>query len=202
VANYGDLVEEVLSIVPLPDKEMLIRRKINQIIRYIAGLGDFWKALEETTISSGDGVDASALIQEITVDSTFRALLYVKYPEEVSTKKIQVLDVKDVLRLENCQKATNVAYMAGGKLRIKHSELTPTFNLGYYVYPANFAIDGSDDISSNWITIAVPGLIVDLTAAYILNLNGDNEDSARAQRMAELFTPGYILAQVNAAIIT
>lgn len=202
MATYGEMVNEVLQIIPTPGRESLIRSKINQIIRYVAGSADYWKALEETTITDADGVDPAAYIQQIPLDSNFRALLYVQYPEAVSTSHIAVKDIKDLLHLQKCQLSNNVAYVSGGYLRIKNSTLSDEFNIGYYAYPAPFATDGSEDNLTNWLTEAVPGLIVDLTAGYILNLNGDNEDSKRVQDLAQTMQLPYIQSQVNGAILT
>mgnify|MGYP000405388148 CR=1 FL=1 len=203
MATYGEMVNEVLSIIPRPGQESLIRSKINQIIRFVAGSADYWKALEEVTIDDvTDGVDPAAYIQAIQVESTFRALLYVRYPSAISLNHIQVMDAKDVMHLQKCQQDKSIAYMSGGYLRIKHEVLTSEFDIGYYSYPAEFATDGTDDNSTNWITLAVPGLIVDLTAAYILNLNGDNEDSKRAKAMSDMMQLPYIASQVNGAILT
>lgn len=200
--NYGEAVAEVLNIIPLPNKEPLIRSKINQMIRFIAGTGDYWKALEEVTITSADGVDPAAYIQAIPVDSLFRSLLYVQYPESVSTKEIKVQHIKDLLHLQKCQKADDTAYVSGSNIRIKHSVLTDEFNIAYYVFPAEFATDGSEDALTNWILESIPGLVIDLTAAYMLNLNGDNEDSNRIQTFTNLMQIPYINAQVNGAILT
>jgi len=202
MATYGEIVAEILQIVPMPGREDLIRSKVNQMIRYVAGTGDFHRALEEVTIGTVDGVDASARVQSIPHDSLFRSLLYVQYPEAISTEIIKVTDVKEVATLARCRNVTNIAYVSGGNIRIKHSELTSEFNLGYYVYPAYFATDGSDDAASNWITELLDSLIIDLTAAYMLNLNGDNEDSNRIQSMADLMSPSNIRAQVYATINT
>lgn len=202
MATYGEMVNEVLAIIPRPGQESLIRSKINQIIRYVAGSADFWKALNESTIGSADGVDAATYIQAIQVDTEFRALLYVRYPSTVSTNHIKVMDVKDVMHLQKCQQDDDIAYMSGGYLRIKNSVLTDEFDIGYYEYPEAFLTDGTEDNNTNWITLAVPGLIIDLTVAYLLNLNGDNEDSKRAKDMADMMTVSYISSQVNGAILT
>ena len=202
MATYGEMVEEVLAIIPRPGQEALIRSKLNQIIRYVAGASDFWKAIEETTIGTTEGVDAAANVQEVALDTEFRALLYVQYPEAISTDKIKVMNIKDVLHLQQCQQANDIAYVSGSYLRIKNSTLTDEFNIGYYAYPPAFLTDGSEDANSNWLTIAVPGLIIDLTVSYILNLNGDNEDSGRAKAMADMMSMAYISSQVNGAILT
>lgn len=200
--NYGEAVAEVMQIIPLPHKEPLVRSKINQIIRFLAGTGDYWRALEETTITAVDGVDPAIYVQEIPVPSNFRALLYVQYPSSVSTAEIKVHSIKDLLHLQKCQKSDNTAYVSGSHIRIKHSTLTDEFNIGYYVYPENFATDGSQDSETNWILTAVPGLVIDLTTAYILNLNGDNEDSNRITSFAQMMQLPYLQSQINGAILT
>lgn len=200
--NYGDAVAEVLQIIPVPTREPLIRSKINQVIRFLAGTGDYWKALEEVTITDVDGVDPATYIQAIPTPASFRALLYVQYPSSLSTDQIKVQNIKDVLHLQKCAKDNNIAYVSGSNIRIKHSILTSEFNLGYYVYPDNFAVDGSEDDQTNWILTAVPGLVIDFTAAYILNLTGDNEDSKRITNLSQMMQLPYLQSQINGAILT
>jgi len=199
MATYGEIVTNVLSIVPTPGRETLIRNKINQIIRFIAGVGDFWQALEETTIGVSEGVDAASNVQEIPISSTatFRSLLYIKYPESISVIPIEVNHIKNVKSLQECNKANDVAYVSGSVIRIRNSVLTSEFNLGYYTYPVAFAIDGSDDAETNWVLESVPGLVEDLTAAYVLNLIGDNEDSKKISDFVAFMQPSYIRAMVN-----
>ena len=200
--NYGELVAEVLLIVPREDKEALIRSKINQVIRFLAGSGDYWRALTEVTIGADDGVEASEKVQQIVLDSNFRKLVYVEYPDGVSDDipMIKVRDPQDLLLLKKCGKDDDTAYLSGGMLRIKHTITTSSFNIGYYAFPDNFNTDGSDDTKSNWITEAVPGLITDLASAYILNLIGDNEDSARITQLTNLMQLPFIRAQIYASI--
>lgn len=208
MSTYGEIIEEVLDIVPFPDRESLIRKKVNQVIRYISGTGDFWRALQEVTIGADDGVEAAEYIQEIPIASTLRALLYVRYPESVANTLtagqnlpiIKVRSPKDMLDLQKCAKDDDTAYLSGEKLRIKHTYLSSTFHLGYYSFPDSFNTDGTDDDASNWITEAVPGLLVDITAAYILNIVGDTEDSARITSIANSMQLPYIRAQVNEVI--
>lgn len=194
--NYGELIAEVLLIVPNPEWETLIRSKINQTIRYIAGSGDYWKALQEVTIDDTDGVDAAASIQAISTPTDFRSLLYVQYPDTISSDLIQVNDVKSALHLHQCAKDSNIAYVSGSYIRIKNTTLSPSFSLGYYSYPA----DLSADTDTNWITQDVPGLVIDFVTAYILNLRGDNEDSKRIQSFTAMMQPTYLQATVTGAI--
>lgn len=196
MATYLELINEVLDIIPMPNRDTLIRSKINQVIRYLAGSGDYFRAIEETTIGATEGVDPAAYVQQIDQSANFRSLLYVQYPSSVSTKNIKVNHIKDVLHLQQCQKAEDVAYVSGSYIRIKHSVLSATFNIGYYTFPAALVAD--DD--TNWLTEAVPGLIVDFTVAYILNLDGANEDANRVQQFTGMMQVPFLQAQINGAI--
>jgi hypothetical protein len=189
--NYGELVAAVLEQVPITHKEAYVRDKINQMIRYISGSGYFWRDIAEVVIGAADGVDAATYIQSITVSSLIRKLIYVRYAG-TETTKIRVVDLRDLVGREECIHMDNVAYLSGTTLRIKNSKFTADFSLGYYTFPANFATDGTDDASENWITALAPGLVIDLTSSYLLNLKGDNEDASNMSQLANMLKTAYI----------
>ena len=193
MSTYGGILADVLLIVPAPEREALIRSKINEIIRYISCSGKFWRDIEETTIGSTEGVVATDNIQNIPITSVVRSLVYVTYPTTVTDGTlITCVHLEGLIGRENCSALANVAYLSGAALHIKNSIQLATFGLGIYSSPAFFLTDGTEDDQSNWITEKVPGLVVDLTAAYILNLVGDNEDAKRISNLAGLFKATYI----------
>lgn len=190
--NYGEIVEAVLVQVPITNREAYVRDKVNQIIRYISASGHFWRDVQETTIGSADGVDAAAKVQSIAISSLVRKLIYLRYTDEDETTQIKCIDLRDLVGRENCIHMDNVAYVSGSSLHIKHSILTPSFNIGYYSHPAHFLTDGSEDTESNWITDLVPGLVIDLASSYLLNLKGDKEDANGMASMANMLKSTYI----------
>lgn len=193
MATYGDIIAEVALIIPRPELDDIIRTKINQTIRYISAAGKFWRDIEEVTIGSADGVDALANIQTIPITNLVRSLVYVQYPSAVEKPpQILCLELSDLKRRNDCALLGDVAYLSGTTLHIRNSTLSSTFNLAYYTHPAYFLTDGTEDGNSNWITDLAPGLVVDMAAAYILNLKGDNEDSARISQLASLMQASYI----------
>lgn len=189
MSTYGEILANVLLIVPNPEKETLIRAKLNQMLRFISASGLYWRDIEETTIAEVDGVDAAAYIQSITITTAIRQLIYVKYPSTVEGS-IACVNVESLI--DNCEILGDVAYLSGTSLHIKNSKLTSEFNLGYYTHPDNFAADGSDDDLDNWITDLAPGLVEDLTAAYMLNLIGEKEDAKRIMDLATTLKGTYI----------
>jgi hypothetical protein len=180
MATCGEIVADVQLIVPVPERESLIRKKVNGAIRFISSSGYFWRDIVESTIGAVEGVDATALTQSITITTEVRKLIYVQYPTYTEEEdKITCLELDAIKKRELCQALNNVAYLSGTKLHIRHTKLSSAFNLGYYTNPAPFATDGSEDALSNWITDLASDLVVDLTSSYILNLIGNNEDSKR-----------------------
>lgn len=190
MSTCGDIYSSILLIVPNPEKETLIRRKMNQMIRYISSSGWFWRDIVESTIGVVDGVDAAATIQSIPVTTAIRKLIYCKYPDSIPNYVIDCVNLDSLLT--QCDKLGDLAYLSGYNLHIRNSQFTSTFNIAYYTNPAFFATDGTDDDEINWITELVPGLVEDLTAAYILNLLGEKEDSKRITELATTMQATYI----------
>lgn len=190
MSTYAEILANVLLVVPSPEKETQIRNKINQIIRFISSSGFFWRDIEETTIGSTEGVDDSIYIQSITITTAIRQLIYCKYPSTIEDGSIACVNIEAIL--DNCEVLGDIAYLSGSSLHIKNSKLTSEFNLGYYTNPAFFATDGTEDANSNWITDLAPGLVEDLTAAYMLNLVGEKEDAKRITDFAGILKNTYI----------
>jgi len=192
MATYGEIVTNVLDVVPRPDKEELIRNKINQAIRFISNSGYFWRDIVESTIGVSEGLDADANIQAIPITSTTRKMIYIQYPDTDETTKFTLLELASAVKRQNCALLSDIGYLSGSNLHIRNSILTSTLNIGYYTNPANFATDESEDDDTNWILDLAPGLVEDVAAAYILNLIGDNEDSKNISNLASIMRSTYI----------
>jgi hypothetical protein len=190
MSTFGELETEILAIVPRTNQTTMIRNKINQIIRFISSSGYFWRDILESTIGSSEGVVATDKIQAIPITTAIRKMVYVQYTNDDT--RITCVSLNGIKKRETCGSLLDIAYLSGNALHIRHSILTPDFNIGYYTNPVNFAIDGSEDDDTNWITELAPGLVVDMTAAYLLNLVGDNEDSKRISDLAALMRSTYI----------
>jgi len=190
MATYGEIVTEVGLVVPVASWNTLVRSKVNQIIRLISTSGYFWRDIVESTIGSSEGVDAVAKIQSIPITAAIRKMIYVQYPE--SDTRIHLVNLEGLKKREACAALQDIAYLSGNALHIRHTELASSFNLAYYTNPTNFNTDGTEDALSNWITDLVPGLVVDITSSYILNLKGDNEDSKKIGDLAAMMRATYI----------
>ncbi|MCW5932033.1 MAG: hypothetical protein KIS69_10310 [Bacteroidetes bacterium] len=200
MSTLAEILVDVLDIVPQPDKERLIRNKINAAINLISRSGFFWRDIEEVTITSVDGVDVTGLVQSIPITTLQRKFIGVVSTNE-DEKPITILDPLMVQKAI-CQGMIPIAYIAGSTLHIKHQQVTPSFNLTYYRSPDAFAINGDDDGESNWITDSVPELVVDLASAYILNTIGQSDDSKRITELAMLLRGTYIKDFVETHIST
>ena len=163
MSTCGEILANILLVVPSPEKETLIRVKMNQIIHFISSSGLFWRDIEETTIAAVDGVDDTVYIQSIPITTVIRRLIYCKYPSTVEGT-IECVNLESLI--QGCDILGDIAYLSGSALHIKNSKLTASFEIGYYTNPATFAIDGTDDALDNWITQLAPGLVEDLTSIY------------------------------------
>lgn len=190
MATYGEVIAEIGLIIPKPGLDDLVRAKVNQAIRFISTSGYFWRDIVESTIGAPEGVNTAGKIQSIPITSAIRRMLYVQYSD--SDTKIQLVNLEALKKRETCAALQNVAYLSGSALHIRHTELTATFNISYYTNPVVLATDGSDDTETNWVLDLAPGLVVDVTAAYVLNIVGDNEDSKRISDLAAMMRSTYI----------
>lgn len=190
MSTCGEVLATIFEIVPNYEKETLIRNKMNQMIRFISSSGWFWRDITEVTIAEVDGVDATAVIQSIPITTGIRRLIYCKYPDSIPNYVIDCVNLDSLLH--SCDKMGDLAYLSGSNLHIKNSQLTSEFAIGYYTNPVFFAVNGDDDDEDNWITDLTPGLVEDLTAAYVLNLIGEKEDSGRLTSLATMMQATYI----------
>jgi len=190
MSTCGEILANIQLIVPQPEKEALIRDKMNQAIRLISTSGLFWRDIVESTLGSTEGVDAAAYVQSIPTGIDVRKLIYCKYPDPATMGAIGLTNLEDLV--DNCDALGDVAYLAGTALHIKNSRLSATFDVAYYTNPDFFATDGTDDDEVNWITELAPGLVEDYTSAYMLNLIGEKEDSNRMTQLATMMQGTYI----------
>ena len=185
MSTYAELLANILLVVPNPEKETLIKSKINQVIHFISTSGHFWRDIEETTIGAVEGVDSSTYVQSISISTTIRHMIYCKYPSTVEGS-IACVNITELI--DNCEILGDVAYLSGSILHIKNSLLASEFNIAYYTNPVPLV----NDTDENWITQLVPALVEDLTTAYILNLIGEKEDAKRITDLASVFKRTYI----------
>ncbi len=188
MSTCGEIIANTLLIVPRPELETLVRAKLNQIVSYISKSGYFWRDIVDVTIGSADGVDPDTYIQSIPITTKIRAISYLKYPDRID--KINRLDIQEIVT--NWEVQNSCCYLSSSSLRIKHEYLTATFDFGYYSSPDAFALDGSEDSNSNWITDLCAGLVEDLLAAYVLTLKGETKDAATIAQLANMMKQTYI----------
>ncbi len=190
MATLAEVLADVFIIVPQPDKEALIRNKINAVINLISKSGYFWRDIEETTIDATDGVSITELVQSIPITTAQRHFYYVQ-STNTDEQPIALIEPEMVVKA-NCAQIVPIAYATGSYLHIKHEQLTDEFNLGYYTSPTRFATDESDDAETNWILESCPELVVDLAAAYVLTIIGEKDDAKRIIDLSTVFRGTYI----------
>lgn len=198
MATLADVLEDVQDILPQPDKERLIRRKINATINYISRSGFYFRDHVDAILGSADGVSSTSYTQSITIDSSVRSFSYISSTNE-DENPIRMIEPETVVQAD-CSGILPISYISGSALIIKHEQLTDEFTVGYYTTPDAFATDGSEDDQTNWILTAVPELVVDFAASYILNLIGEKEDSKRINEFAGLLKGTYIRDLVTAQV--
>lgn len=198
MSTLAEVLAEILLIVPQADNEALIRNKINASVNFISKSGWFYRDHVEAILGSADGVSSTALTQSIPITTAQRRFSYIA-STNTNESPITFLEPKTVVKAD-CAGLVPIAYVSGSNLIMKHVYLTDEFKVGYYTSPAAFATDGSEDSTTNWILEMVPELVVDFTAAYVLNTLGDSEDSKRISDFAGLLRGTYIRDFVNSHI--
>lgn len=198
MSTLAEVLANILTIVPQPDKDILIRSRINSAISLISKSGYFWRDLVETTIGIVDEVDDTAYVQAIPITTAQRKFIYVK-SSNTDEHPIHLVEPEVVASLV-CKGISPIAYCSGSTLHIKHEKLTSEFSVGYYTSPTPFNLDGSDDAESNWITELLPDVVEDIASAYLLNLIGDKDDAKRISEFAALLRGTYIRDAVTSVL--
>ena len=167
--NYAELKAATLADTLAEAHEDLIARKINAAVKFISLSGKYQMDTMEAILGVADGVNDAAHVQTITVPARFRSVAYLRNLA-CPGMKFRHYDIEELAARPDAQ---NVNYVSMGLLHIRHSVLTSEFTWGYYTYPAHLVADTDE----NWITEMVPELVIDYTAAMVLNQLGSKETS-------------------------
>ena len=65
--EFQELIDEVVVLTVRPDKDGLVRQKINAVIRTVSLSGVYWRDLVEEILSDHTDFDTSVNIQTLTL---------------------------------------------------------------------------------------------------------------------------------------
>lgn len=164
--TFAELIDAVMADTHGVQHQGLIERKINAAVRYIIRSGRYPEDLVEETLQS-PAIDETTYVQAIDKPARYRSIAYVINSACPSAK------FKGYMADELAAKpgASNVFYVGGNIIHLKHKTLTKEFAWGYYTYPADMVAD--DD--TNWLAEIAPDLIVDYASAMVLTQLGEKE---------------------------
>ena len=177
MATFAEIYDNIQSIVERPHLQTFIESRINGAINLISCSGNYKDDLVETTLESIEGISPTAYTQTVPLPDRFRSTLYVDYPDPTGKQVLEPLSVNDIGHRAVRYKS-NVYYVSGSLLHIKHDVQTPIFLFGYFNYPA--PLSGAQ---SNWITTRFPWLVEEIVIAAIRVVNGDVEAAAYLDRL-------------------
>lgn len=167
--TYAEAQAAVLADTQALQHTDLIARKINAACNYISRSGKYYHDLVDVLLDEAAGVDSTVYVQAIPIPARFRAIGYLSNAA-CPGNKIKGYTIDD---LASKPGATDVCYVAGNMLRIKHSVLTSEFALGYYTLPALLVADSD----TNWLLDVASELVVDYAVAMVLVQLGEKEIS-------------------------
>jgi len=179
MTDFSDTKALVQAITNRPDLAALEANKINAAVRMISLSGKYWRDLQEITLGAAEGVSPTAYIQSLAIPSRLRHTVYLAYPDAANNPTISSKDITEIITKEGAA-LTDLYYMSGALLHIRHSVLTPTFLMGYYEYPVALVADGD----TNWILELMPELVADLAASLALNAIGNKDNATLVNTIA------------------
>jgi hypothetical protein len=177
MATFTDIYNNIQAVANRPDIQTFIESRINSAISLISSSGYYKDDLKEVTLDAGDGISPTSFVQSIALPTNFRSVLYIDYPDPTNKKPINALTVSDIGH-RAARYESNIYYVSGALLHIKHEVLTPSFVMGYFDYPATLS-----GANSNWITARYPWLVEEIVLTQLKVITGDNEGAALVDRL-------------------
>lgn len=169
MSTFNEVYNNIISITGRHDLQSFIEGRINSAINLLSASGKFKDDLIEIT----QVVDGDKYVQSVSLPARFRSIAYIDYPEiDPCDEPIINLDLSS-LGHRSSRLKSNVYYVSGNLLHIKHDKLTPNFLIGYYEYPA--PLSGND---TNWILTRFPALVEEIVIGQIRIITGAVEGAA------------------------
>lgn len=183
--QFSELIDEVTVLTVRPDKEGLVRQKINAVIRSISLSGTYWRDLVEEVLSDHSDFDTSVNIQTLALPARFRKPAYIErdlssinpstgFLESRQTHGTAYNLVNPRTTRREGREIRNAYYMSGTNLLLRQEVAGESVIWGYYVYP-DLLRNPSD---SNWITELMPHLVIDWASQFVLSSLGDRDRTA------------------------
>lgn len=189
--EFSELIDEVVVLTVRPDKDGLVRQKINAVIRTVSLSGVYWRDLVEEILSDHTDFDTSVNIQTLTLPPRFRKPAYIERDltsinpstgrlESRLTNGLLYNRVDPRSTKREGREITNAYYMSGSNLLLRQQVIGEKVIWGYYEYPD--LLRDPDD--TNWITQLMPHMVIDMASQFVLASIGDKDAQAGVQSLA------------------
>jgi len=162
--NFTEAVSEILEITGRPDKQVAAENAVNSILNLLTYRANFVEDLVEAT-----HINAQPTLYEGTISKT-------TFPNLRKLKYIRATSIVDLLEdlpvdkiITNGVVRKNIFYLAGTNINWVLDKVTPSFEIGYYVFPSKL----TDASPTHWMLTMYPYAIVDLAIAKVFLSIGD-----------------------------
>lgn len=168
----------VLDNTGRPDKVVAAKAAINSAISLCCLKANFARDLIEVTTTNVTSSLYNGAI-DLTAYPRFRKIKYIR-PTSLARYLVhrtpeQIINITGTVN-------TNSYWIAGTNLNWVTTVLTPTFEVGYYIYPDTLSLDAG----THWTLDMLPMAIVDLATARLFRIIGDNASANIFEASAEV----------------
>ena len=174
MSTFNEVYNNIIAITGRTDLQSFIEGRINSAINLLSASGKF----KDDLIEIDQTVDGTKYIQSITLPPRFRSVAYIDYPTpDQCDKPIEYLELSS-LGHRDARFKSNVYYVSGNLLHVKHDKLTPNFLIGYYEYPA--VLSGTQ---TNWILTRFPALVEEIVIGQVRIITGALEGASYTNQL-------------------
>lgn len=191
--NLGELIDDCAAMTVRPDKEDLIRQKINAVVRMISLSGTYWRDLVEEVLSDHPDFKTNTNIQTLALPARFRKPAYIErdlsainmttgFLESRITNGLVYNRVDPRSTRREGRNVPNAYYTSGSNLLLRQEIGGEKVIWGYYQYPARMVAPND----SNWITELMPDLVTDYAGQFVMASLGDRDRTAGLAALAQV----------------
>lgn len=191
--TLDELVDNVIALTVRPDKDVLVRQKINSVIRMISLSGTYWRDLVEEILSEHTGFNIANNVHTLALPTGFRKPAYIERDlssinpstgrlESRMTTGLRYNRVDPTSTRVEGREIRNAYYLSGVNLLLRQEVAGEKVIWGWYTYQPRLV----SPTDTNWITELMPDLVIDWASQFVLASLGDKDRLAGVTALAQV----------------